>query len=471
MNYWMKSTTGAARQRVVFPLAVIITTLAFGACVKSESSSADSTNSASSTATTTTAACATDNGGITLPSGFCATVFADSLGHPRHIVVNSNGDVYVNTWSGQYYNTPAPAGGFIVALRDTNGDGKADIIKRFGPDAQHRNGGGTGIAIYQRALYAEEGDTLTKRIVRYALTDSMTPASTTSETIVSGLAANGDHPMHALAIGQAGELYTSSGSATNSCQVKNRTNASPGRNPCTELRTRAGIWRYDANKTNQRFSPAERYATGDRNAVALGFDAGGQLYATQHGRDQLFENWPKLYTSEQGQNLPAEELLKIEQGGDYGWPYCYFDGTQKKLVLAPEYGGDGGKAVGDCATKKGPAAFFPAHWAPDGLVFYTGTAFPEHYRGGVFIAFHGSWNRAPGPQGGYNVSFVPFTGGNPADPSKYEVFADGFAGANKQPDGAAHRPTGITQGPDGALYITDDKGGRVWRVVYKGTAP
>ncbi|HKC79880.1 MAG TPA: hypothetical protein VKB91_01715, partial [Gemmatimonadaceae bacterium] len=214
MNYGIESTTGVARRRVFFPLAVIVTTLAYGACVKSESASADST--ASSTATTTTAACANNNGGITLPSGFCATVFADSLGHPRHIVVNSNGDVYVNTWSGQYYNTPAPAGGFLVALRDTNGDGKADIIKRFGPDAQHRNGGGTGIAIYQGALYAEEGDTLSKRIVRYTLTDSMTPASTTSETIVSGLAANGDHPMHAIAIGQTGELYTSSGSATNS---------------------------------------------------------------------------------------------------------------------------------------------------------------------------------------------------------------------------------------------------------------
>jgi glucose/arabinose dehydrogenase len=466
MNYQVKDMTAAVGRRVLFSFLAIVTMLALAACVKSESSTADSTATASSTAAS--AACPSDNGGITLPSGFCATVFADSLGHPRHIVVNSNGDVYVNTWSGRYYNTPAPPGGFIVALRDTTNDGKADIIKRFGPDAQHRNGGGTGIGIYQGALYAEEGDTVTKRIVRYALTDSMTPASTTSETIVSGLPASGGHPMHPFAIGQSGELYMNSGSSTNSCQSKDRASESRGMNPCTELRTRAGIWRYEANKTNQRFSPAERYATGIRNAVAVAFDPGGQLYATQHGRDQLAENWPKVFTPEQGQNQPAEELLKIDQGGDYGWPYCYYDGTQQKLVLAPEYGGDSGKAVGDCATKKGPAAFFPAHWAPDGLVFYTGTAFPEPYRGGAFIAFHGSWNRAPGPQGGYNVVFVPFTGGNPADPAKHEVFADGFAGANKQPDAAAHRPTGITQGPDGALYITDDKGGRVWRVVYKG---
>jgi glucose/arabinose dehydrogenase len=358
----------------------------------------------------------------------------------------------------------------VVALRDTNNDGRADIIKRFGPDSAHGNGGGTGIGIYQGALYAEESGANAGRIVRYAIsTDSMTPTTSASEIIVSGLPVSGGHPMHPFAIGQSGDLFMNSGSSTNSCQVKERTNESPGRKPCPELSTRAGIWRYDANRTNQRFSPAERYATGIRNAVGIGFDPGGQLYSTQHGRDQLYENWPKLYTPEQGQNLPAEELLKIEKGADYGWPYCYYDGQQRKLVLAPEYGGDG-KAVGECATKKGPEAFFPAHWAPNGLVFYTGSQFPARYKGGVFIAFHGSWNRAPGPQQGYNVVFVPFAGGKPVDPAKFEIFADGFAGAKKDPTAAAHRPSGVTQGPDGALYITDDKAGRVWRVVYKGAA-
>lgn len=455
-------TKGIARSATA-----IAALLAFGACVKSEGSGADSVATASSTASS--AVCADNNDGLTLPDGFCATVFADTIGHARHIVVNSNGDVYVNTWSGRYYTTPAPRGGFLVALRDTNSDGKADIIKRFGPDSLRGNGGGTGIGIYQGALYAEESGANAGRIVRYAIsTDSMTPTSSASEVIVSGLPVDGGHPMHPFAIGQSGDLFMNSGSSTNSCQVKERTSESPGRKPCTELSTRAGIWRFDANRTNQRFSPAARYATGIRNAVAIGFDPGGQLYSTQHGRDQLYENWPKLYTSEQGQNLPAEELLRIEQSGDYGWPYCYFDGQQRKLVLAPEYGGDGGKAVGDCATKKGPEAFFPAHWAPDGLLFYTGSQFPARYRGGVFIAFHGSWNRAPGPQQGYNVVFVPYAGGKPVDPTKYEIFADGFAGAKKDPTGAAHRPSAVAQGPDGALYITDDKAGRVWRVVYKG---
>ncbi len=445
--------------------------IALIACVKTEGTNSTDSTAASSTHAVSSSACATDNGGITLPDGFCATVFADTLGHARHIVVASNGDVYVNTWSGKYYQGATHPGGFLIALRDTNNDGKADIIKRFGPDTQHKNGGGTGIAIYKGALYAEEGDTITKRIVRYAVsTDSMTPGSTTVDTIVSGLPANGDHPMHPFVIDPSGNIYMDVGSATNSCQIKNRTLESPGHKPCTEVRTRAGIWRYDANKTNQKFSSAERYATGIRNAVGIALDPGGQFYSTQHGRDQLFDNWPKQYTAEQGQNLPAEELLKIVQGGDYGWPNCYFDGQQQKLVLAPEYGGDGGKAVGDCATKTGPEAFFPAHWAPDDLLFYSGSSFPAHYKDGAFIAFHGSWNRAPGPQGGYNVVFVPFAGGKPIDPANYEVFADGFAGAVKQPDRAAHRPAGLSLGPDGAIYISDDQGGRVWKVTSKGSA-
>jgi glucose/arabinose dehydrogenase len=443
--------------------------IALMGCVKTEGTSSNDSTAASSTQTVSTSACSTDNGGLTLPNGFCATVFADTLGHARHIVVASNGDVYVNTWSGKYYQGATHPGGFLIALRDTNNDGKADIIKRFGPDTQHRNGGGTGIGIYKGALYAEEGDTITKRIVRYAIsTDSMTPTAA-SETIVSGLPADGDHPMHPFVIDPSGNIYMDVGSATNSCQVKNRTLESPGHKPCTELRTRAGIWRYDANKTNQKFSPGERYATGIRNAVGIALDPGGQLYSTQHGRDQLFDNWPKLYSPEQGQNLPAEELLKIVKGADYGWPTCYFDGQQQKLVLAPEYGGDG-KAVGDCATKTAPEEFFPAHWAPDDLLFYSGSSFPAHYRNGAFIAFHGSWNRAPGPQGGYNVVFFPFGGGKPVDPAKFEIFADGFAGALKQPDRAAHRPVGLALGPDGAIYIADDQGGRVWKVTYKGSA-
>jgi len=450
--------------RIALAAAIFLAASCGGSEGRTDSATASSTQSAAAVP------CAGDNGGIELPDGFCATVFADTLGHVRHIVVNSNGDVYVNTWSGSYYSGPIHPGGFLVALRDTNSDGKADIIRRFGPDAAHGNGGGTGVGIFSGGLYAEEGDSISKRLVRYAVSsDSMVPSSPSAEIVVSGLPADGDHPMHPFVIDDGGSIYMDVGSATNSCQTENRTLNSPGRNPCTELLTRGGIWRYDANKKNQKFSPADRYATGIRNAVGIALDGDGQLYSTQHGRDQLYENWPKLYSPEQGQNLPAEELLRIEKGGDYGWPYCYYDNVQRKLVQAPEYGGDG-KKVGNCASKKAPVAFFPAHWAPNGLLIYTGAQFPARYKGGAFIAFHGSWNRAPGPQQGYNVVFVPFSGGKPADPAKYEIFADGFAGGTKNPDRAEHRPAGITQGPDGAIYITDDKGGRVWKVVYTGSA-
>jgi glucose/arabinose dehydrogenase len=251
-----------------------------------------------------TQACPSDNNGITLPPGFCATVFADNIGHARHLVVAPNGVVYVNTWSGRYYgNDKPPAGGFLVALQDTKGDGRADNVVRFGPSAVDGSAGGTGITLYDGALYAEVND----RIVRYALpTDAVVPTAS-PEVIVSGLPLTGDHPMHPFAIDGRGNLYVDLGSATNSCQVKNRTLESPGINPCTELETRAGIWRYDANRTGQRFSSAERFATGLRNGEGFAFDAADGIYVTQHGRDQLSENWPKLYRPEQGPNLPAEE--------------------------------------------------------------------------------------------------------------------------------------------------------------------
>ena len=340
---------------------------------------ASSTAQERHTAPPSTEACAADNGGITLPPGFCATVFADNIGHARHLVVAPNGVVYVNTWSGRYYhNDTPPAGGFLVALQDTTGDGRADVIMRFGETREEGSAGGTGIALYNSGLFAEVND----RIVRYALPAGVIAPTGAPEVIVSGLPLTGDHPMHPFAIDAQGNLYVDLGSATNACQVQNRMPNSPGIQPCTELETRAGLWRYDANRTGQRFSPAERFVTGLRNGEGIAFDAAGRIFATQHGRDQLRENWPNLYTPEQGANEPAEELVQLERGADFGWPYCYFDLTQQKLVLAPEYGGDG-KQVGLCAEKRGPVAVFPAHWAPNDLVLYDGQQFPAAYRGGA----------------------------------------------------------------------------------------
>jgi glucose/arabinose dehydrogenase/mono/diheme cytochrome c family protein len=408
-------------------------------------------------------ACTGDGGGVVLSPGFCATVFADNIGHARHLVVAPNGVVYVNTWSGAYYkNDKPPAGGFLVALQDTKGTGKADVIKRFGDGVAQGSAGGTGIQLYKGAIYAEVND----RIVKYALDANAIVPAGKPEVIVSGMPLTGDHPMHPFIIDAQGNLLVDLGSATNACEVQNRMPKSPGNKPCTEKETRAGTWKYDANKTGQQFSPKERYATGIRNGEGFGIDADGRLFVTQHGRDQLSENWPDLYKPKAGPKLPAEEVVQLQSGADYGWPECYFDGVQKKLVLAPEYGGDGGKTAGLCAQRSPPAAFFPAHWAPNDLLFVTNSKFPAAYRKGAFIAFHGSWNRAPAPQGGYNVVFQPMAGGKAV--GKYVVFADGFAGAVKEPGRAAARPSGLAAGPDGSLYISDDTHGRIWRVTYQG---
>jgi glucose/arabinose dehydrogenase/cytochrome c553 len=404
-----------------------------------------------------------DNGGLTLSPGFCASVFADNIGHVRHMTVAPNGVLYVNTWSGRYFhNDTPPAGGFLVALKDSTGSSKADVIERFGDGVPQGSAGGSGIAVYNGAVYAEQND----KIIRYALSpDAITPQGP-PQIVVSGLPLSGDHPMHPFVIDAQGHLYVDLGSATNSCQSENRMPSSLGINPCTELETRAGTWLYDANKTGQHFSAAERYVTGLRNGEGFGFDASGRLFATQHGRDQLSQNFSKLYTPKQSAEQPAEELVLERKGADYGWPECYYDRDQQKLVLAPEYGGDGGKKVGICAEKTPPVASFPGHWAPNDLLIYNGTAFPVSYRGGAFIAFHGSWNRAPEPQGGYKVVFQPLKDGNAA--GDFIVFADGFAGAVKEPGQAAFRPTGLAMAPDGAIYISDDKHGRIWRVTSHG---
>jgi len=409
-------------------------------------------------------ACPNDDTGLRLPSGFCATVFADDIGHARDLAVTPNGVVYVNTWSGRYYgNKLPPPDGFLVALQDKSGAGKADLIERFGATPQSGGAGGSGIAVYNGSIYAEIND----RITRYSLPGGSIVSKDADTNIVSGLPLTGDHPMHPFIIDGKGALFVDVASPSNACQEKNRIPDSPGKNPCAELETRGGVWLYDANKTNQEFSPAERYATGIRNAEGMAFDRAGRLLVTQHGRDQLHANWPKIYKPDQEATLPAEELLLLKKDGDYGWPECYYDPFVEKLVLAPEYGGDGEK-LGVCANKISALAAFPAHWAPNGMVHYDKKQFPERYTNGVFIAFHGSWDRAPYPQGGYNVVFQPLSGDRAA--GQCEIFADGFAGKVKSPQGAEHRPSGLAVGPDGALYVSDDVTGRIYRIVYRGGA-
>ena len=185
----------------------------------------------------------------------------------------------------------------------------------------------------------------------------------------------------------------------------------------------------------------------------------------QHGRDALHDLFPSLYSVHQSAELPSECMFALKKGDNAGWPYVYYDWMQHKNLLGPEYGGDGKKPADPKYID--PVAAYPGHYAPDGLLFYTGSQFPEKYKNGAFIAFHGSWNRAPEPQAGYCVVFQPFKDGKPD--GKWEVFADGFAGTEEQKASgkAVHRPCGLAQGPDGSLYVTDDNKGTIYKISYK----
>jgi glucose/arabinose dehydrogenase len=377
-------------------------------------------------------ACDSGNGGITLPAGFCATIFADQVGAARHIVVTPSGDVYTMV-----------SGGAIVALRDTNGDGHADVRASFG------RSGNSGLFLRGDDLYADNGPV----IVRYRLTRGTLAPASGPDTIVRGLPTGG-HSSHSLAVDPAGNLFIGVGSASNICEGGQR-------DPCGELPTRAGVWRFDANAKGQTFSSSARYATGIRNAVGMAIHpTTSLLFVTQHGRDNLYQSFPSMFTSKDGAENPAEEIFQVSAGDDFGWPYCYYDLTAGKRVLGPEYGGNR-STVGRCSTTRPTVTAFPGHWAPNGLVFYTGSSFPAKYRNGAFVAFHGSWNRSPEPQAGYLVAFVPASGNSLA--STYEVFATGFQSPSD--GGGTRRPTGLAVDSIGALYVTDDSRGRIWRIV------
>jgi glucose/arabinose dehydrogenase len=404
--------------------------------------------------------CDPNNAGLTLPDGFCATLFADSLGASRHMVVAPNGDVFVNArpMRGPDPSAPGNPGGVFI-LRDADGDGHAEI-KRRAADAA-----GTGIAIANGYVYATTGTS----VVRYPYRSGTLELGTRADTIVKDMPTGGHSSYNFVVDGS--RLYLNVGSRTNSCQERDRQTEVPGVDPCAELETRAGIWVFSSERPGQTAADGRRYATGIRNSVALTKRAGDSdaLYVVQHGRDQLFQNWGKFFNERESAENPAEELLRVTDGDNFGWPYCFYSNDLNKKVLAPEYGGDG-KTAGRCAEIKTPIYPFPGHWAPNAVLFYTGTAFPERFRGGVFIAFHGSWNRAPLPQQGFKVVYLPMNGQRVS--GDHITFADGFAPQPQPPNDPTRpirisRPTGLAQGSDGSLYVSDDVGGKIWKISYR----
>lgn len=380
---------------------------------------------------------------LTLPDGFSATIVADSLGHLRHMAINANGDVYVNFSSLQ-------DGKGIYMLKDTNRDGILDKIKAFAAYP------GTGITIHNGYLYSASNT----GVFRYKVNDKGEVIDTSNaEEIVQGLVDSARDNSKSIALDDQNNLYVTVGSYNDACRQEGSGKGIPG---CPLLDSVGGVWQFKADKLHQSYGDAVHYAKGIKNAVGLAWnDNTHSLFATQHGRGQFDDKFPQYYTSKQSQELPAETLYELHKGSDAGWPFVYYDPFQKKLILAPEYGGDGKKT----ASKKyqDPIAAFPAHLAPDDLMFYTGNAFPEKYKNGAFIAFHG---QSPALKEGYFIAFVPFKEGKPS--GNWEIFADNFAGEDlKNPTGPLEfRPVGLAQSPDGSLYVSDDLKGAIFRIAY-----
>ncbi len=340
---------------------------------------------------------------LEVPDGFVATVFAEGLERPRFLTWGPDGRLYV-----------AESGANrILALADTNGDAAADLREEFagGLSSPH------SVSWHRGALYVG----VPTGVVELKDEDADGKADA-RRTVVDGYPTEG-HSTRTVLFLPDGRMVVSVGSSCNVCREEDE--------------RRATIVVYDGPSGR-----GERiFARGLRNAVGLALHPEtGALWATNNGRDWL------------GDDLPPETVYVVEEGGDYGWPRCHAG-----RLVDPDYGSEGA-----CRGVAAPAIEMQAHSAPLGLVFYTGEGFPAGYRGDLFVAFHGSWNRSAPT--GYKVvrahvrddgSFEP-----PVD------FVTGFLG----PDGGTlrGRPVGLAVGPDGALYVSDDRGGYVYRVAWKG---
>ena len=400
-----------------------------------------------------------DNGGLILPKGFGALVVADSVGPARHLAVNTNGDIYIKLRidTGDKGN---------MALRDVDGDGKADIFKRFG-DYPNDGRFATEMKIHNDYLYYSSELV----VYRQKLDPTNLIPEGKPEVIMVDEYPIRWHNAKSLAFDNKGGMYVTFSAPTNACEDLRLTAGDPdavvkGEFPCSQLNILGGVWKFDENKLEQRQSDGIRFATGLRSIVGITWNKKeDNLYAVNHGRDYLHNHAPDYYSKWENSVLPSEEFMLIKKDDDFGWPYTYYDHFKNKRMLAPEYGGNGKQQAKGYAE---PIMGLPAHWAPNDLMFYTGSQYPDRYKDGAFIAFHGSTNRGPYPQAGYIVAFIPFENGKPS--GNLEVFADGFTGTDlvKQMKDSKYRPMGLAQGPDGSLYISESKNGKIWRVIFNG---
>jgi glucose/arabinose dehydrogenase len=375
--------------------------------------------------------------GLQLPAGFTSTIIASGMDGARHLAITKQGGIYVKL--GRLKD-----GKGIYFLK---GDKQGNIAVQYG----FGDFPGTGIFVKNNYLYASSNDD----VYRYKLNAMGEVINRDKpEKIITGLVNHNRDNSKSIAVDDAGNLYVNCGSYSNSCLVNGTSLTAPM--PCPLLDSVGGIWKFKTNRLNQGYKEGIRYATGFKNVVGLDWNVNTHsLFIMQHGRDQFHDLFPQFYSEEDSKSQPAETMYEVHQGSDGGWPYVYYDAKLHKKILAPEYGGDGKKQGG--AKAQNPVLDFPAHLAPNGLLFYSGNMFPAKYRQGAFIAFHG---KSPVLDKGYLVAFVPFNKNKPA--GKWEIFADKFAVGTSQP-----RPCGLAQGPDGSIYIADDYTGNIYRVKYK----